>query len=334
MMSSLNDQLLDVAMDGGVAKLHKLILAGAEPNATNADGETPLIIASELGKARVVEALLVKGADVNKKSAAGMTALRWAVTRNHTEVIEILLLAGADKNEIFGDNWTPLAQAIETGNTEFAVQLIISGALRDQEPAFAQRMMRKAVANEVEKILEALIIASANLGFTFLDNLGIIQAAMRLGYQRSVRLLTLGSVDVTADKIFQVFLIAIENGETDLLAKMHTYGMDVNMTDSNGFTLLAHALALDVEEIEWQPQVVEALLKAGVEVNKPDKTGRTPLMMAAKYGSSHCLRELLSHGADLALLDNSGASAVEIARAHGYIEIEKILLAHRERISG
>ena len=324
-MSSLNDKLLDAVMDGGVAEVNKLLLAGADVNAVNSDGETPLMIAAELGKSRVIEALLVRGADINKKSTEEFTALRWAATRNHTEAIEVLLMAGADTSLDYKDNWNPLSQAIDAGNVVFARQLLLSGALKGKSAEFVTQMMRRAIAEEVEPVLESVIMAAANLGLKFRVNLPIIESAIEIGYVRSVRLLTLACVDVTATDIFRVLRNAIYLGQTRILEKLRNYGIDLNITDDNGLTLLAHAVAYEDEHKEWQDQVVETLLKEGVDVNRPDRTGRTPLMIAAAKEDIGLVRILLRHGADSKLLDNVGKSAADIAGANGRNIVEKFL---------
>jgi ankyrin repeat protein len=74
-----------------------LIEAGADVNAKDTRGMTPLMmaVASETQDAAVVRRLVHAGADVNAKSAVGETALDWARKFGDRDVISILTAEGA-----------------------------------------------------------------------------------------------------------------------------------------------------------------------------------------------------------------------------------------------
>ena len=63
--------------------------------------------------------------------------------------------------------------------------------------------------------------------------------------------------------------------------------------------------------------MIEALLKAGSEVNTPNTVnGSTPLMMAATYGSANAVKMLLDHGAAVNARESAyGQTAVMFASA-------------------
>ncbi|MDP2278894.1 MAG: ankyrin repeat domain-containing protein [Nitrospirota bacterium] len=72
-----------------------LITRGADINARNKKGGTPLIMATVLGNIEVVKLLLAKGADVNAKTSEGYTALMLAEELGNTSLVRLLKQAGA-----------------------------------------------------------------------------------------------------------------------------------------------------------------------------------------------------------------------------------------------
>ena len=73
-----------------------LIQKGANVNARDRNGQTPLVLASNLGFVEGVELLVGKQARVDEPNDAGETPLISAVHRRHIELMRILLKAGAN----------------------------------------------------------------------------------------------------------------------------------------------------------------------------------------------------------------------------------------------
>jgi len=76
-----------------------LLAKGAQVNARNAHGWTPLHVAAAGGDPAVITLLLQHGADVHAQSHIGTTALDNATTRGGRKaVIDLLLAHGARRN--------------------------------------------------------------------------------------------------------------------------------------------------------------------------------------------------------------------------------------------
>ena len=85
-----------------------LIAKGADINAKDDTGGTPLFWAALEGNEEVAELLIRQGADVNAAGPKGWTALHWAVAMAQKKSVELLIGEGADvnaKDVIYG---TPL----------------------------------------------------------------------------------------------------------------------------------------------------------------------------------------------------------------------------------
>jgi HEAT repeat protein len=77
------------------AQAHMLIAAGARVNAATQRGNPPLRNAAQQGPARLVDLLLRRGAEVDARDGIGTTPLMWA---KNARIAEILIAAGADVN--------------------------------------------------------------------------------------------------------------------------------------------------------------------------------------------------------------------------------------------
>lgn len=73
-----------------------LVAKGANPNARDKKGVTPLVIAARLGFLEGVQALIDSGARVDEANDAGETPLMSAVHRRDVSMLRMLLKAGAD----------------------------------------------------------------------------------------------------------------------------------------------------------------------------------------------------------------------------------------------
>ncbi|MBY0402265.1 MAG: ankyrin repeat domain-containing protein, partial [Cyanobacteria bacterium] len=90
----------------------QLLEKGADPNAADVFGITPLMEACIRGNDTVIEKLLSKGADPNKKDATGNTALLNAASLGRATVVNLLLSKGAQPNLANNEGLTPLIQAM------------------------------------------------------------------------------------------------------------------------------------------------------------------------------------------------------------------------------
>lgn len=100
---------LNVKYENGMTALHMAALPGASPEITavlidngadvdakNVVGETPLITAARNNSLKTAKVLIEKGADVNARKNNGWTALVHALRHDFTEMIKLLKKYGAE----------------------------------------------------------------------------------------------------------------------------------------------------------------------------------------------------------------------------------------------
>jgi len=106
----------------------ELLAAGADVNAQDIFGYTPLHLASRNGALSIVKVLLQNNAHINAASERGDTPLHWAIFFEHTAIVEILIKAGADLDAKDEDDATPLHWAFARKQMEIVAMLKAAGA--------------------------------------------------------------------------------------------------------------------------------------------------------------------------------------------------------------
>ena len=104
---ALNTELFGLAREGTPTEIAQTIRAGADANARDSYGQTPLMYAASANDTRAVTELIADGARVDAQSNAGWTALMYAA-RDNPGVLESLLIRGADATLTNSDGQTAL----------------------------------------------------------------------------------------------------------------------------------------------------------------------------------------------------------------------------------
>jgi truncated hemoglobin YjbI len=125
--------LHEAAAAGSLATVELLLSLGADPNAQDAGGHTPLYcLGNECtveGGGNVIRALVQGGANVDAQNGAKhCTPLHMAARRGNVEVAEALLDCGADLEARDSHGDTPLRRAVNCNKADLASLLLARGA--------------------------------------------------------------------------------------------------------------------------------------------------------------------------------------------------------------
>ncbi len=108
-------------------RIRSLIRAGANVNARNKEGRTPLQVAAYYRNMVAIRTLIEQEADVNAKDSEGCTALWWVTLNGRTEAVRLLVQAGADVN-IRCKGSDLLGKSVVNGHRDITKILIEAGA--------------------------------------------------------------------------------------------------------------------------------------------------------------------------------------------------------------
>jgi ankyrin repeat protein len=114
--------------------------------------------------------------------------------------------------------------------------------------------------------------------------------------------------------------MAIRHRDLPVVMSLLRDGVNVNERDEGveQTPLMRAALAGD-------PQIAEALLKHGADVNAQDDEGNTALMLAANSGATRVAELLLQYGATPNSRNAGGATALSLARSRGRTNIARLI---------
>ncbi|MBA2341639.1 MAG: ankyrin repeat domain-containing protein, partial [Pyrinomonadaceae bacterium] len=117
----------------------------------------------------------------------------------------------------------------------------------------------------------------------------------------------------------QSLIEAAETGATDVVDKLLKSGVNVNARPSNGTTALIRAASNNHVE------TVRLLIANGADINAARSDGMTALILAAFFGHTETAAALLEKGADLKARDQLGSTALDWALSRGYTETFEFL---------
>ncbi len=165
---------------GDLGALRERLREGADVNALDDDGMTPLHCAAQAGQAYAARLLVRRGAmqEARGRALGGRTPLHVAAMNGHPEVCAVLLDAGADIEARDGTGNTPLISAAFSSQPETVRLLLERGAdvnARNEWTWTALHCAAQKQATEVARILidhGIVTTVESNQGETAMDRAG------------------------------------------------------------------------------------------------------------------------------------------------------------------
>jgi len=296
-----------------IAMVRLLVNAGANVKAANRYGVTPIYSAAVHGNAAMLALLIKAGADVNAALPEGETTLMTAARTGVVDAIKVLLAHGAPVN--VAETWkrqTALMWAAHEGNAEATTVLIEAGAALSDRSIFGWTPVLFAARQGQIGTIKVLLDAGANVNDTLPDGTSALVTAIQgLSYEAAAYLLERGADPNASGQGWTALHQVVwsrrpQRGQNnpgqkpqgslsslDLATRLVAAGADVNaretkepnsdmegrnsMNRTGATPLLLAAKSVDVP-------MLEKLIALGADPFIPTVEGTTPLMAAAGVG--------------------------------------------------
>ncbi|HLK59180.1 MAG TPA: ankyrin repeat domain-containing protein [Chthonomonadaceae bacterium] len=285
----------DAVRVGDVADVARCLDQGEDINRQNTYGATLLMQALTYRQLEVAKMLVTRGADVNRASRFS-TILRLAQQVRNPEIIARLQSKGARIS---------LTEAIQIRDIRTVRERIREGAdVNLQEPDYEKRtpapdnaLLFQAVVLQDREIVRTLLKAGANVQIRSMNGQTPLMWAAQRGDPDIVRALLAAGADPNATDHFThtALKAAIQFGHPDLYPLLQEYGAKLDLCDAASIGDVA---------------AIRRLVQQGADVNRADREGNTPLMLAAERGRIPALQTLLGLGAKLESVTPYGETAL------------------------
>ncbi len=141
-----------------------LIKNGADPDQRDSNDYTPLIFAALSGYTDLVKTLVEANAELNAQETDGYTALHFASLHGFSEIVDILLEAEADTElQTEQDGYTPLILATLSEHEYIVDELIEHDTDVDITDHHDLSALDVALTNENDHMIRALIVAGSEI---------------------------------------------------------------------------------------------------------------------------------------------------------------------------
>ena len=287
--------LLACGTNRNAAMVVLLLKSGANLHTPSRAGETALMMAARTGSVDAVKVLLKAGADVNaKETSLGQTALMWAAAEGHTDVVRVLIERGADVRAKSKAGFTPLLFAARTGDVHLNQILLGAGA-----------GVNEAATDGETALLIATIRSHTKLGKFLLDQ----GADPNLGAGYTPLHWAAGDWTSSPDVIMDESLRAADNEWTPLEGLRGQEKADFVKL------LLAHG-ANPNGRAEGNPPMRRERILSG-RARGGGLAGATPFLIAAKDADVGIMRILVAGGADPHLANRQNTTPLMMAAGVG-----------------
>src|SRR3990167_6520189 len=298
----LNNFLFQSIRRGKYDEAKSWICLGADVNARDKEGNTPLIQAAWEGHLIITKLLLNNGADIDATNNYGQTALMIAVLGVRRCVIQELLCKGANINiqAMCGNSAAMVATFIRTIKPSIDVMCMLLNYMPNLKLKNKNRDTLLTLAVMTDRYyLVKNILCHMNERLTFEERNKILN-------QRNLN----GDTS---------FMLATQKFNNQIACFLLQQGADVDRENFFGNTPLMIAI------LQRNLRLMYMLLNCDVNINHQNRWGYTPLMFSVINDHVKMTKALLKCNADLCLKNDKNNNVIDIAKYYRYFDAARML---------
>jgi ankyrin repeat protein len=340
--------LMNCARTGAVSAVKTLVRHGADVNAKeHSRDQTALMWAVAQKQPQVVEALIAAGADIRARSRiydqtvvgestqrtgreelsyvvqrGGSTPLLFAARVGDADSARLLLAAGASVADALPDGMSALVLAAHSGQRA-VVQVLLNKGANPNDAAIGYAALHAAVLKGDLDMVKALLSHGADPNARITKGTPV----RRSGTDFELPATLIGATPYfLAAKFLEVEIMpvlvaaganprsGIDRGATPLMVAA---GMEAGGTRAGGQLDRRGFSVIDGATLEDESRVLAAVsvaLVSGSDINAVNDAGETALHYAAALGYDLVVQLLVDRGADLAVKNTRGQTALGVLR--------------------
>jgi len=257
------DSLIDAVRAGNGTEAVRLIEKGADVNAADPLGTTPLMWAARYGDAAVVDRLIRAGAKVAAENVFGVTPMSEAALIGSEPVIRELLSAGVNPDSPNPEGETALMLVVRTGQLGAAELLIDAGADVNAKERWAGQTALMWAGAQLQPAMVKLLLAN---GAEVNARSTVRQWSRKVSSEPRPKELAQGGLTP--------LMFAARTGCIECAELLLDAGAVIDLADPYGVTPLI------VAALNLQNDFAAYLIEKGADIGQWDLYGRTPLYVA------------------------------------------------------
>ncbi len=291
---------------GNVEVAQKLLKAGANVNATDALGNTPILLLIPAEKQEKIYPLLIShGADTKAKDSFGDSVFhKCTMSRASVKTLSILLNSGAEINARNKDGATPLAVAIDCSIPEHVDFYASNGADIYASDRHAQTPVGRAIDSADISIFMSLLSSKENINSKDSNGNSPLHLAIQSNAPDSfVKYLVDRGADVDARNSSgdSVLLMAAQRNRKEAGERLIAGGADIFATNTQNNSPL---------RVSFTNKKARAWLLNEMTAQMKDGAANTPLHYAAEWKYKNAILLLFEKGADARAKNANGETAI------------------------
>ena len=305
--------------NANIGHISYILECGADVNARNRRGDTPLLVTVQQNNRTIGEMLISKKADVFATNTDNYSPLRVALTTGGD--VQDWLLGSEVIKSSDGMGNTPLHYAAEWQLNDSISVLFEKGATANVQNSNGESPVFSAVKADSPETISLLIKNGANKDLR--DYLGNtpLHMCIRWDSKDSVEILIKDGADINAKNLSGKTPLheAARNGKISMVNLLLTNGADINSTDSTGKTVLMDSI------LSTNIELVRLLLGKGASPLIQEMYGRNAYHEAAETGNIELITLIKNAGGNPLSKDSYGQTPFSLVLSKNQEVIQAVL---------